>query len=51
MSEMCSEAVVHQRQLLFAVIRLIIASNSFISSYFSFSGPIDGLPTGQKKAL
>jgi len=48
---MYSEAVVHQRQLLIAVIRLTIASNSFISCDFSTSGPIDGLPTGQKKPL
>jgi hypothetical protein len=48
---MYSEAVVHQRQILIAVTRLAIASNSYILSYFSTSGPIDGLPTGQKKPL
>jgi hypothetical protein len=35
-----SEAVVHKRLDLTAVIRLIIPANSFISCYFSTSGLI-----------
>jgi PAS domain S-box-containing protein len=46
-----SEAVVHKRLLLTAVIRLTIAANSFISCYFSTSGLIIKIPLGQKKPL